>query len=111
MDARPNLACSSRWRDGRVPAAPLMPDLGRYETAGARTAQTQEHAIEAWHVLVCGLQLAGDAFGLGASLTLRRIVTPLTVFDLAAGWRQPVLPSISTPLVSAIVLSYCSTEV
>jgi hypothetical protein len=65
----------------------LMPDLGRSETAGAMTAQTQEHAIEAWQVPVCGLQLAGDAFGLGASLT-------------------PGLPSTLTPLVSAIVLSY-----
>ena len=39
---------------------------------------------EAWHVLVCGLQVAGDSFEIGSSMTLRRIVTPMSVFDLAA---------------------------
>ncbi len=37
-----------------------------------------------WYVLVCGLPLAGDSFNLGSSLTLRRLVGPLSVFDLAA---------------------------
>ncbi len=45
-----------------------------------------------WHVLVCGLDLGGDAFDLGSSLTLRRLQSPMTVFDLAAagavGFRQ-----------------------
>jgi hypothetical protein len=40
--------------------------------------------VDTWHVLVCGLPLAGDAYDLGASVKLRRLVKPLTVFDLAA---------------------------
>jgi hypothetical protein len=47
---------------------------------------------EAWHVLVCGLSVSGDSFDLGASLKLRRLAYPLSVFDLAAvgaaGFRQ-----------------------
>jgi hypothetical protein len=39
---------------------------------------------EAWHVLVCGLRMAGDSFDLGSSLRLRRLANLLTVFDLAA---------------------------
>jgi len=75
------------------------------------TSQAKEQAIEAWHVLVCGLQLAGDAFDLGASLTLRRIVQPLTVFDLAAagavGFREwavlePMAPAVIAEIVSPV---------
>lgn len=40
---------------------------------------------QAWHVLVCGLPLVGDAFELGESISLRRLVNPLTVFNLADG--------------------------
>lgn len=39
---------------------------------------------ENWNVLVCGLRLAGDSFDLGSSVTLRRLHSPLTIFDLAA---------------------------
>ena len=39
---------------------------------------------DTWHVLVCGLPLAQDSFDLGSSLTLRRLLTPLSVFDLAS---------------------------
>jgi hypothetical protein len=57
---------------------------------------------EAWHVLVCGLSLAGESFDLGSSLTLRRLVHPLSVFDLAAagaaGFRQW---AVLEPLASA----------
>jgi hypothetical protein len=53
------------------------------ESTGAMSAGAQ-HAIESWHVLVSGLQLREDVLDLGCSLTLRRIVNPLTVFDLAA---------------------------
>jgi hypothetical protein len=41
-------------------------------------------SADSWNVLVCGLPLAGESFDLGSSLTLRRLQTPLTVFDLAA---------------------------
>jgi hypothetical protein len=47
---------------------------------------------EAWHVLICGLELEGSPFNLGESLTLKRLDKPLTVFDLAGigavGFRQ-----------------------
>lgn len=43
-----------------------------------------ESKPDAWHVLVCGLPLHGDSFDLGESLTIRRLVHPLSVFDLAA---------------------------
>lgn len=55
-------------------------------------AQDQELPPEAWYVLVCGLPLAENSFDLGSSITLRRLLTPLSVFDLAAvgavGFRQ-----------------------
>jgi hypothetical protein len=55
-------------------------------------AQDQEASPETWYVLLCGLPLAQDSFDLGSSLKLRRLVTPLSVFDLAAigavGFRQ-----------------------
>jgi Apea-like HEPN len=41
-------------------------------------------SLETWYVLVCGLPLAGDSFNLGSSLGLRRLLAPLSVFDLAA---------------------------
>lgn len=65
---------------------------------------------ETWYVLVCGLSLAADYFDLGSSLTLRRLVTPLSVFDLAgvgaAGFREwaalePLAPSASAEISSA----------
>ena len=81
--------------------------------------QGQEQPVDTWHVLICGLQLAGDAFDLGSSLTLQRIVTPLSVFDLAAagavGFREwatlePLAPAataeIASPVAGAILPGY-----
>jgi hypothetical protein len=71
----------------------------------------QEQPVDTWYVLVCGLQLAGDTFDLGASLAVRRIVTPLTVFDLAAagavGFREwatlePLAPAATAEIVSPV---------
>jgi hypothetical protein len=46
--------------------------------------QTKPRPVDTWHVLVCGLQMTADEFDLGGSLTLRRLVRPLSIFDLAA---------------------------
>jgi hypothetical protein len=71
----------------------------------------QEEPVEAWHVLVCGLPLAADVFDLGSALTLRRILTPLTIFDLAAvgavGFRawaalEPLAPLATAEIVSPV---------
>jgi hypothetical protein len=74
---------------------------------------------DAWHVLVCGLPLKGDTFDLGESLTIRRLVNPLSVFDLAAlgavGFREwavlePLAPialcEIISPLAAAKLPGY-----
>ena len=72
---------------------------------------SHEDAIEAWHVLVCGLPLAEDTFDLGSLLTLRRIVSPLSIFDLAAagavGFREwatlePLAPTATAEIVSPV---------
>jgi hypothetical protein len=64
-----------------------------------------------WNVLVCGLPLAEDSFDLGSSLTLRRLVAPLSVFDLAAagavGFREwailePLAPAATAEIVSPV---------
>jgi hypothetical protein len=47
-------------------------------------AESTPHDADAWHVLIWGLPLADDAFDLGESLKLRRLVNPLSVWDLAA---------------------------
>jgi hypothetical protein len=66
---------------------------------------------QAWHVLVCGLPLVGDSFDLGESISLRRLVNPLTVFDLAAvgavGFREwavlePLASVVTAELVSPL---------
>ncbi len=73
--------------------------------------EPHEDPIEVWHVLVCGLPLAGDAFDLGSSVSLQRIVTPLSVFDLAAagaaGFRawatlEPLAPAATAEIVSPV---------
>lgn len=73
---------------------------------------TKKDEPEAWHVLVCGLRMAEDAFDLGASLSLRRLVNPLTVFDLAAtggvGFREW---AILEPLASAATAEMISPSV
>jgi hypothetical protein len=48
------------------------------------TSNKQITEPEAWYVLVCALPISGDCFDLGSSLRLRRLVSPLSVFDLAA---------------------------
>ena len=66
---------------------------------------------DAWYVLVCGLPLADDSFDLGSSLTLRRLVTPLSVFELAAtgavGFREwaalePIASAATAEIVSPV---------
>jgi hypothetical protein len=66
---------------------------------------------DTWHVLVCGLPLAEDSFDLGSSLTLRRLFTPLSIFDLAAagavGFREwgvlePLAPTATAEIVSPV---------
>jgi hypothetical protein len=73
--------------------------------------RAQEQPVDTWYVLVCGLQLAGDTFDLGSSLEIHRIVTPLSVFDLAAagaaGFRQwatlePLAPTVTAEIVSPV---------
>lgn len=70
---------------------------------------SQEPPVETWHVLVCGLRLAGDVFDLGSSLTLSRLITPLSIFDLAAvgaaGFREwatlePLAQAASAEIIS-----------
>jgi hypothetical protein len=39
---------------------------------------------QSWHVLTCRLSLAKDRLPVGHGLEIRRIVSPLTIFDLAA---------------------------
>jgi hypothetical protein len=71
---------------------------------------TQSTTPDTWHVLVVGLQLAAQEFELGESLVLRRLVRPLTVYDLAAaggvGFREwallePLAASATAELISA----------
>jgi hypothetical protein len=73
--------------------------------------QPEATALDAWHVLVCGLPLADDTFELGSSLSLQRLVTPLSVFDLAAagavGFRawatlEPLAPAATAEIVSPV---------
>lgn len=65
--------------------------------------------VDTWHVLVCGLELAGDSFDLGSSLMLCRIKSSLSIFDLAsagaAGFREwatlePLAPTATAEIVS-----------
>jgi hypothetical protein len=66
---------------------------------------------DAWHVLVCGLPLVGNSIDLGESLTIRRLVQPMSVFDLAsvgaAGFRQwavlePLAPMATSEIISPL---------
>ena len=43
-----------------------------------------EPSSGSWNVLVCALPLSDESFDIGSSLILRRIRSPLTIFDLAA---------------------------
>jgi len=64
---------------------------------------------EAWHVLVVGLPLVDNEYELGESLTLRKLVRPISVFDLAAagavGFREwnvlePIAPGATAEIIS-----------
>jgi len=84
--------------------------------------ETKEGApdeVQDWNVLVCGLPLAGDVFDLGSSVKIRRLHTPLSVFDLAAcgavGFREwaalePLAASatgeITSPVSAATIPGY-----
>jgi hypothetical protein len=74
---------------------------------------------DTWHVLVCGLPIEGESYDLGSAMTLRRLLSRLSVFDLAAvgaaGFREwavlePLAPSataeISSPLGAADLPGY-----
>ena len=72
------------------------------------TQPLQEIEPQAWHVLVCGLPLSEDSLELGSYISIRRIVNPLTVFDLAAvgavGFREwatlePFAPSATAEII------------
>jgi len=69
---------------------------------------------EAWHVLVCGLPMVGDSLDLGASLTLRRLVSPLSVFDLAAvgavGFRQWAVLERLAPAATCEIVSPVTSD-
>jgi len=58
-----------------------------------------------WNVLVCGLPLVGESWELGSSLKLRRITSPLSIFDLAAagaqGFREWATLEPFAPIVTA----------
>ena len=59
--------------------------------------------------MVCGLPLAEPSFDLGSSLTLRRLITPLSIFDLAAagavGFRQWAVIEPLAPVATAEIVS------
>ncbi len=64
---------------------------------------------ETWYVLVCGLPLTSDSFEIGASLTINRIIEPLTVFDLASvgsvGFREWATLEPLAPIATAEIIS------
>ena len=68
----------------------------------------------AWHVLVCGLQLSEDTLELGPHLSIRRLVNPLSVFDLAAvgavGFREWAALEPFATSVTAEVISLAEAE-
>ena len=101
-------------RGGRGPAASLPARRGlRWSLDDQKTIdmmQTPERQEpDTWHVLVIGLPLAEQEFDLGQSLILRRLLRPLSVFDLAAagaaGFREwavlePLAPAATAELLS-----------
>lgn len=71
----------------------------------------QQLAPENWYVLVCGLPLGADILDFGSSLQIRRLVSPLSVFDLASagavGFREwavlePLAASATAEIVSPV---------
>jgi hypothetical protein len=66
---------------------------------------------DVWYVLVCGLPLTEDKLDLGSSLTLHRLLKPLSVFDLASagavGFREwatlePLAAAATAEIVSPV---------
>ena len=78
------------------------------------TQSLQEIDPQAWHVLVCGLPLSEDTFELGPHLSIRRLVNPLSVFDLAAvgavGFREWATLEPFTASATAEVISLAEAE-
>jgi hypothetical protein len=74
-------------------------------TASSVAVDGKHPSSGSWNVLVCGLLVAGESFELGSSLTLRRITSPLSIFDLAAagaqGFREWATLEPFAPLVTA----------
>lgn len=70
---------------------------------------TKQAEPESWHVLVVGLPLAEQNFDLGSSLKIRRLVGPLTVFDLASagavGFREWATLEPLAPMATAEIIS------
>jgi hypothetical protein len=73
------------------------------------TEERENRTPDCWFVLVCGLPLAADNLNLGRSFVIRRLVNPLSVFDLAAagavGFREwavlePLAASATAEMVS-----------
>jgi len=78
--------------------------------------EDQQQAPENWYVLVCGLPLAADSFALGCSLEIRRLVTPLSVFDLASagavGFREwAVLEPLAASATAEIISPTCAATI
>ena len=68
---------------------------------------------DSWHVLTIALPLTEDAFDLGAGLTIRRLLRPLSTFDLAAagavGLREwAVLEPLAASATAEIVSPTCA---
>lgn len=71
-------------------------------------AQVHEIVPGTWNVLVCGLELDDQEFDLGSSLTLRRLLNSVSIFDLAGagavGFREwAMLEPLSTAMTAEIV--------
>jgi hypothetical protein len=78
------------------------------------TEHLQEIEPKAWHVLVCGLPLSEDILELGTHLSIRRLVNPLSVFDLAAvgalGFREWATLEPFTGSATAEIISLAEAE-
>lgn len=76
---------------------------------GSESVNFQEPLTGTWNVLVCGLPILGETFDLGSSLTLRRLQSPMTVFDLAAagavGFREWATLEPLAPLATCEIMS------
>ena len=85
-------------------------------TVGSSTAsEATLNTEETWHVLICGLPMAEETYGLGESLKLRRLDRPLSTFDLAAvgavGFREWALLVPFADLAACEIVSPVSAAV